>query len=186
VDVENFSHRGILDCMYYYSLRIHISDLRPQVRHFGFVLPSLHEIMMMFAAVIRPLSGIILTYLNSSALTILSLVILTASVVCLPFAGLSYELVVLFGIIGMAFGTCRVTSATLSVENVKATAESSRRIVLYSFALSFGQIITPFIGGWTADAVSLTATIVGLPLIFLGILFIGLVFIWRRNSVPSR
>ena len=149
-------------------------------------LGSLHGIKMMLAAIIRPFSGFILVYINSALLTILSLVILAAAVICLPFVGLSYGLVLLSGVIGLTFGTCRVTSATLSVENVKTNAENSRRIALYSFALSFGQIITPFIGGWSADAISLPATIVGLPIIFLGIFFIGLIFTWRSNTAAVR
>lgn len=145
-------------------------------------LGTLHGIKMMLAAVVRPLSGLLLVFINSASLTILSLGILTLSVAFLPFVGLSWGLILLSSLIGITFGTCRVTSATLSVENVKTNAENSRRIGLYSFALSFGQIITPVIGGWTADSISLTHTIAGLPVIFLILFGIGFYYLWRKNT----
>lgn len=148
-------------------------------------LGSLQGVKMMLAAVIRPFSGLMLAYVGSALLTSISLFVLTFAVICLPFVGLGAGLVLMSSLIGLSFGTCRVTSATLSVEHVNSNAENSRRIGLYSFALSFGQIITPFLGGWTADTISLTHTIVGLPLFFLVLYGIGLLYLWRKNTIHA-
>lgn len=144
-------------------------------------LGALHGIKMIIAAIIRPLTGFILVFIRASSLTIISLLILTFSVMLIPFAGLSIGLILISILIGLSFGICRVTSATLSVENVPSNAENSRRIGLYSFAISMGQIISPVIGGWTADNISLKNTIIGLPLFFIVLFAAGYIILWRKN-----
>ena len=145
-------------------------------------LGSLNGIKMIMAAIIRPLTGFILVFISSSSLTLISLIVLAFSVVSLPFVGLSFGLIIISSLTGLSFGICRVTSATLSVENVASNDENSRRIALYSFAISLGQIVTPVIGGWTADNISLKYTIVGLPLFFIIFFTAGLIFLRRKNS----
>lgn len=145
-------------------------------------LGSLLGIKMIVAAIIRPLTGFILIYIGSASLTAISLIVLTISVISLPFVGLSNGLIICSILIGLAFGIGRVTSATLSVENVATNAENGRRIGLYTFALSFGQIISPIMGGWIADNISLEHALVGLPLIFLAIYGLGLIYLWWKNS----
>jgi MFS family permease len=144
-------------------------------------LGSLHGIKMIVAAIIRPLTGFILAVISSSALTMISLLLLAFSVILIPFVGLSIGLIIISILIGLSFGICRVTSATLSVDNAPTNDVNSRRIGLYSFSISLGQIITPVIGGWTADNISLKSTIVGLPIFFIVLFTVGFVILWRKN-----
>jgi MFS family permease len=73
---------------------------------------------------------------------------------------------------GLGFGTVRVTSATITLFGQNDPKLTRQRSGIYNTALSIGQIIGPWVGGLAAGLIGLSATLIGLPGVFL--LFYGI------------
>jgi MFS family permease len=133
----------------------------------------------MLAGIIRPVCGYILTSESTDRINTAGVVSLTLAISILPFTGLGWGLTLLVALIGLAFGTSRVTSMTLVVEGKKNPSDISKRLSLYNAFMTVGHIIGPFIAGIVAGWIGLSLALAIVP----GALF--LVFIITRLSRSS-
>jgi cyanate permease len=146
------------------------------------VVGSLAGLKMLLAAVIRPFSGAILARLDAVRLNNWSLAALSAATVVTPLAGTGAGLTGLVCLMGLAFGTVRVTTATLALYGQNDPRLTSRRSSLYNTVLSVGQIIGPWASGLVAAALGLSVALIGLPAMFLALYLIGGAVLLRSKT----
>lgn len=146
---------------------------------------TLSGLKMILAAVIRPFSGAILARVDVFKLTNWSLSSLAATTIALPFVGMGAGLTGLIAVMGLMFGTCRVTTATLVLHGQDDPRLTSRRISYYNSSLTFGQIIGPWLSGLLAAWLGLTTAIVILPAGFLVVYLLALLLVPRLYHLPA-
>lgn len=140
---------------------------------------TLTGVKMLLAAVIRPFSGAIMSRLNGLRLNNWSISILAGATVVMPLVGMGAGLFLLVGIMGLAFGTARVTTATLSLHGQNSPRLTSQRSSIYNTMMSIGQIIGPWMAGLAAELVNPSAALVSLPILFMAVYGISAVFLPR-------
>jgi MFS family permease len=146
------------------------------------LIGTLTSVKMLMAAIVRPFSGAIMSRLNGIRLNSWSMAGLAAATVLTPLVGVGAGLTALVSAMGLGFGTVRVTSAATALTGQNDARLTSRRSGMYNTALSFGQIVGPWISGLAATAVGLSSALVGLPGIFLLVYGAALLAIPRLKS----
>jgi MFS family permease len=143
---------------------------------------TLAGLKMFLAAIVRPFSGAIMARLNAIRLNNWSLAGLAAATVLTPVVGVGFGLTALVCLMGLGFGTVRVTSAAITLFGQNDPKLTSQRSSIYNTALSVGQIIGPWVSGLVAGVIGLSATLAGLPGIFLLLYGLTLIIIPRLRS----
>jgi len=128
---------------------------------------SLAGLKMVLAAIIRPFSGAIMARLDAIRLNNWSMVVLAAATVVTPFVGTGAGLTALVCLMGLSFGTVRVTSATLSLHGQNDPHLTSQRSSIYNTVMSVGQILGPWASGLVAGTLGLGVALTALPGLFL-------------------
>jgi MFS family permease len=143
---------------------------------------TLAGLKMFLAAIVRPFSGVVIARLNAIRLNNLSLSGLAAATMLTPIVGVGFGLTALVCLMGLGFGTIRVTSATITLFGQNDPKLTSQRSGIYNTALSVGQIIGPWISGLMAGMIGLGAALTGLPAIFLLLYGLILLILPRLSS----
>jgi MFS family permease len=130
-------------------------------------LGSLAGLKMLLAALIRPFSGAITARLDTVRLNTWSLLGLAASTVFTPLVGIGAGLTFLVCLMGLSFGTVRVTSATLSLLGQNDPHRTSQRSSIYNTSLSVGQVLGPWVSGMVAGSLGLGVALTALPVLFI-------------------
>ena len=144
----------------------------------------LSGLKMILAATIRPFSGQILARINAQKVTHWGIGGLSVSAMLLPFVGLGAGLLAVIGLMGLAFGTTRVTTAALALDGSIDSDLVSRRISIYTVVLSISQSIGPFVAGWLAFWADVSTAIVILPIIIL-VFYAGTLWVIPRLTLPT-
>ncbi len=137
---------------------------------------------MVLAAVVRPISGHLMSHRRPVRFNNLSLTGLALGTTLIPFVGSGFGLMAVIAFMGATFGSARTTSATLVVQNEARPQVISRRISYYNTMLTLGQTVSPWFVGIIADQVEVTAALVIVPLTFLGLFGVGLLAFQRWSN----
>jgi MFS family permease len=127
----------------------------------------LSGLKMILAATIRPFSGQILARIDAQRVSHWGIGGLSISAMLLPFAGIGIGLIAVIGLMGLSFGTTRVTTAALALDGSIDSDLVSRRISIYTVILSISQSIGPFVAGWFAFWADIATAIVVIPIFIL-------------------
>jgi MFS family permease len=128
---------------------------------------SLSGIKMVMAALVRPFSGALMARLKPLTLNNWSLAGLGIGTALIPVVGFGFGLTAVIALMGVTFGSCRTTSATLVVKDQGDPHVVSRRISYYNTSLTLGQTIAPWFTGFLADRVDVRTTLIVLPVCWL-------------------
>jgi MFS family permease len=144
----------------------------------------LSGLKMILAATIRPFSGQILAHINAQRITHWGIGGLTLSIVLLPFAGVGAGLFAIIGMMGLCFGTTRVTTAALALDGSIDSDLVSRRISIYTVVLSISQSIGPFVAGWVAFWADVPTAMIMIP-VFVIVIYAAALLVIPTLSLPA-
>ncbi|MBI9044154.1 MAG: MFS transporter [Anaerolineaceae bacterium] len=138
---------------------------------------------MMTASIIRPFSGAILARLDVFMVTVIAVIAVATSSALIPVLGLGVGLIVLMILLGLSFGTSRVSGATLVMDGSTSHEQNSKRISYYNTALTMGQVVGPWLGGVTAAAIGISMAMMLIPA---GCILVGILSILMLNFVSKK